>query len=176
MTVHTDFAGKIGVVDHGGLTVEGQSLLRRAVAHALEAPHKVQVPRSAAELAVCNNMVSGGLLLRHQLPDRRVLRGLQRSSVDLPTLKISAGLLQCGGAEETANEIIAKRRISFAHTVLLCIKKLVPLYGSGHSASSNVKNFVGANCITLKSLIRSSAAYLIMRFAAQKDSKNTAGL
>ena len=69
-------------------------------------------------------MIPGSLLLGHQLPDRRILYSLQSGSIDLPVLEIRTGLLQRGRAEKTADKIITKRRIGFAHTVLLCMKKL----------------------------------------------------
>lgn len=83
--------------------------------NAVEAPHKVQMPRGAAELAVCNGMIAGFLLLMHQIDDRLVLDGLQRGGVDLSGLKVQTCLLQLCRAQKAADMIITKGRMFFAY-------------------------------------------------------------
>lgn len=82
---------------------------------AVEAPHKVQMPHGAAELAVRNGVIAGFLLLVHQIHDRLVLDGLQRGGIDLSGLKIQTRLLQLCRAQKAADMVISKGRMFFAH-------------------------------------------------------------
>ena len=95
--------------------MERQALLCAAVAHAVESPHKIKVPRGAAELAVGDDVVSGALLLGDQLPDRLILRRFQLVGANLAVLKVRPRLLQLRRAKKAANVVIAKRGVCFAH-------------------------------------------------------------
>ena len=99
---------EIRVVQHCGLAVEGQARLCRAVADAVEAPHEVKVPCRAPELAVGYHVVARGLLLGDKAAYGLIFGRLQRRGVDSAALKIRARLLECGGAEKTADKIITE--------------------------------------------------------------------
>ena len=120
---HAYLPGKIGVVQHGGFPVEGQTLFRAAVSYAAKAPHEIQMPGGPAEFTVRNDMIPGCLLLGYQSADRVVLCGLQRVSADFTGLKIQTRLLQLCGAEEASDEIITERGVLFAHTLYSFVRE-----------------------------------------------------
>ena len=104
-----DGAREVGVVDLGGLVVEGQAQVGGAVADARKAPHEVEVPGGAAELAVGDGGQSGGLLLGDEVEDALILHLLERGGVDAAGLEGAAGLLQALGAQEAADDVEAVR-------------------------------------------------------------------
>lgn len=115
MRIERHLAGQVGIVDYRRFPVERQTSLGRRMTNAVKAPHKVQMPRGAAELAVCNGMIAGFLLLVHQIHNRLVFDGLQRGGVDLSGLKVQTCLLQLCRAQKAADMIITKGRMFFAH-------------------------------------------------------------
>ena len=115
MRIERHLTGQVGIVDHRSFPVEGQAGLGRRMADAVEAPHKVQMPRGAAELAVRNGVIAGFLLLVHQIDDCLVFDGLQRGGIDLSVLKIQTRLLQLCRAQKAADMVISKGRMFFAH-------------------------------------------------------------
>ena len=116
MGVERDLAGEVGVVEHRGLAVEGKSGLGGTVADAVEAPHKVEVPCRAAELAVGDDVVARGFLLGDEIAYCLVLDGLERFGVYRAVLEICARLLERRGAEKAADIIISEGCI---HILLL---------------------------------------------------------
>ena len=119
MAVYADFSGEVSIIKHRVFTMERQALLRAAVAYTMETPHEIEVPCSAAELAIGDYMVSGSLLLSDQFSDCLILHRLQLIGSNLAALKIRPSLLQLGRAKKAANIVIAKRGISFAHSEML---------------------------------------------------------
>ena len=115
MAVHSHLSGEVGIIKHCVLSMERQPLLRAAVAHAVKAPHEVEVPGGTAEFTVGNYVVSSALLLGNQLTDRLILRCFQLIGSDLAVLKVRPRLLQSGRAKKAANVVIAKRGICFVH-------------------------------------------------------------
>ena len=128
--------GQVGIVDHRRFPVERQTSLGRRMTNAVEAPHKVQMPRGAAELAVCNGMIAGFLLLMHQIDDRLVLDGLQRGGVELRVqqrielLPASAlpGAESCRHDHNERAYVLCSRETLLYIFLLICIFCAKPLY------------------------------------------------
>ena len=59
MIFHRNLSHHVCIVNHGSLCVKGGvSFHRFPVLHALEAPHKIQMPGGSAELTVCDHMIA----------------------------------------------------------------------------------------------------------------------
>ena len=71
--VYRQLAGQIRVINFSSLIMERQAAIGFLMTNALESPHEIQVPSSAAEFAVRNDMIAGGLLLCYKLGDALVL-------------------------------------------------------------------------------------------------------
>ena len=119
MVLAGDGAGHDSGVGRGLLAVELVALARHAVAHAVEPPHEVEVPVAAAELAVGDDVVAGGLLLGHEVADGDVLDGAQLLGGDEAGLAVVTGLLEDVGAQEAAHVVEAEGGVKCAHGCLL---------------------------------------------------------
>ena len=113
-----DGSGHDSGVGRGLLAVELVALARHAVAHAVEPPHEVEVPVAAAELAVGDDVVAGGLLLGHEVADGDVLDGAQLLGGDEAGLAVGAGPLEDVGAQEAAHVVVAEGGVKSAHGCL----------------------------------------------------------
>ena len=101
LTGQSDPAGHKSIIDHRRLSVEGKAGVRFLMADAVESPHKIQMPGSAAELAVSNNMVSGRFLLRHQFGNALILHSFELIGGNGSCFIIGAGLFSVLPDEES---------------------------------------------------------------------------
>lgn len=97
MVMTVQFAGHGGGVGGGDLVMEGDAMRGGDMIHTVEAPHEIEMPPTAAELAVGDDMQAGGLLLGDELGDEPILDGLQAGGVDGARGEIGAGLLSSAG-------------------------------------------------------------------------------
>ena len=105
-----------GTGNHGGvggslLIVEHIARTRGTALNAVEPPHKVEVPITAAELAIGDDLQAGGLLLCHQIANSIVLDGLKPLGIKRACRIGSAGVLYGLRSKKTADDIGAKRRV-----------------------------------------------------------------
>ena len=98
----------------GGLfAMEVIAMIQLYLVDAMEAPHEIQMPVAAAELAVCDGVEAGALLLFDQPGDLFVFHSGQCGAVDRTGLVLCAGLLQCVGTQEAAHKVVTERRLQF---------------------------------------------------------------
>ena len=109
MVLGRERAREPGVVDQGRFAVEADALVGLLMCDALKAPHEVEVPGRAAELAVGDDVIAGRLLLGDELADAVVFDGLELISGDGLLRKLLARFLEPCGAQETADVIEAER-------------------------------------------------------------------
>ena len=105
----SDPAGHKSIIDHRRLSVEGKAGVRFLMADAVESPHKIQMPGSAAELAVSNNMVSGRFLLRHQFGNALILHSFELIGGNGSCFIIGAGLFQFCRTKKAAHVVVTER-------------------------------------------------------------------
>ena len=106
-----DGAGHHGGIGRGLLVVEHIARTRGTAFNAVEPPHKVEVPVTAAELAIGNHLQASGLLLVHQIANGVVLDGLKPLGVKRACRIGSAGILYGPRTKKAADDIGAKRRV-----------------------------------------------------------------
>ena len=109
LTGQSDPAGHKSIIDHRRLSVEGKAGVRFLMADAVESPHKIQMPGSAAELAVSNNMVSGRFLLRHQFGNALILHSFELIGGNGSCFIIGAGLFQFCRTKKAAHVVVTER-------------------------------------------------------------------
>ena len=109
MVLGRERAREPGVVDQGRFAVEADALVGLLMCDALKAPHEIEVPGRAAELAVGDDVIAGRLLLGDELADAVVFDGLELISGDGLLRKLLACFLEPCGAQETADVIEAER-------------------------------------------------------------------
>ena len=106
-----DGAGHHGGIGRGLLVVEHIARTRGTAFNAVESPHKVEVPVTAAKLAISNHLQASGLLLCHQIANGLVLDGLKPLGVKRACRIGSAGVPYGLRTKKTADDIGAKRRV-----------------------------------------------------------------
>ena len=109
----THFNGTVGSL----LTVEEVTVIQFHFLNAVEAPHEVQMPVAAAELAIGDGVEASSLLLLNEAGDLFIFRSGQGGAVDLAGLELSAGVFQVLGAQEAAHKIVTERRFQFSHII-----------------------------------------------------------
>ena len=100
-------------IGRGFLIVELVALAARAALDALQAPHEVEMPVAATELAIGHNLQAGSLLLGDEVANGHIFNGLELGSVDDARIEIGTRLFQHVRTKEAADDIAAKRRIGF---------------------------------------------------------------
>ena len=108
LTGQSDPAGHKSIIDHRRLSVEGKAGVRFLMADAVESHHKYQMPGSAAELAVSNNMVSGRFLLRHQFGNALILHSFELIGGNGSCFIIGAGLFQFCRTKKAAHVVVTE--------------------------------------------------------------------
>ena len=89
--------------------LEGDGPMRGAdLLDASESREEVEVPVAAAQLAVRHGMEAGGLFLRDEVADGRVLGRSERRSGDLAARGGGALLFERRRAQEAADDVIAE--------------------------------------------------------------------
>ena len=106
-----DGAGHHGGIGRGLLVVEHIARTRGTALNAVKAPHKIEVPVTAAELAIGNHLQAGGLLLVHQVANGLILNGLKPLGVKRACRIGSTGVLYGLWTKKAADDIGAKRRV-----------------------------------------------------------------
>ena len=101
----THFNGTVGSL----LTVEEVAVIQFHFLNAVEAPHEVQMPVAAAELAIGDGVITSTLLLLDEAGDFLIFHRGQRSMVDLASLELGTCLFQVLGAQEAAHKVITER-------------------------------------------------------------------
>ena len=114
---------------HGGvggsfLIVEHIARTRGATLDAVEPPHKVEVPVTAAKLAIGNHLQASGLLLVHQVANSLILDGLKPLGIKRACRIGSAGILYGLWTKKAADDISAKRRVRLNRSA----HRYLPLY------------------------------------------------
>ena len=108
MVLGRERARQPGVIDESRLAVEADALVGLLMSDTLEAPHEVEVPGRAAELAVRDDVVAGRLLLGDEFADARVFDGFERLSRDGVLRELLACFFERCGTQETADVIEAE--------------------------------------------------------------------
>ena len=103
------------------LTLEVVAVVQFDFVDASKAPHEVQVPVAAAELAIRDGVVAGALLLFDQQGDLLVFNGGQLVTGDLAGLELGTGIFDGLRAQEAAHKIITERGTQYCHNT-------IPLY------------------------------------------------
>ena len=103
--------GYHGGIGRGLLVVEHIARTRGTAFNAVEPPHKVEVPVTAAKLAIGDDLQTGGLLLCHQIANGIVLDGLKPLGIKRACRIGSAGVLYGLRTKKAADDIGAKRRV-----------------------------------------------------------------
>ena len=103
----------------GLFALEVVAVVQFHLVNALEAPHEVQVPVAAAELAVRDGVEAGALLLFNQQFDLCIFNFGQGSPVNLTGLELGAGVFQGLGAQKAAHKIVTERGTKVCHGNLL---------------------------------------------------------
>ena len=103
------------------LTLEVVAVVQFDFVDASKAPHKVQVPVAAAELAIRDGVVAGALLLFDQQGDLLVFNGGQLVTGDLADLELGTGIFDGLRTQEAAHKIITERGTQCCHNT-------IPLY------------------------------------------------
>ena len=111
MVLTGDPAGHSGGIGRSDLVVERNTMRGGSMIHTVEAPHEIEMPPAATELAIGDDMQARGLLLGHKLGDKPVLDSLQRRGIDGAGGKIGTRLLQLGRTQIGTDHIGAERRI-----------------------------------------------------------------
>ncbi len=88
-----NLACQIGIVDHSRFIMEGKSRFGGRMTDAVEGPHKVQMPGTAAELSVRDHMIADLFDLTDQIRDAFIFDQSQIIAADLPGRLIQPGLL-----------------------------------------------------------------------------------
>ncbi len=111
MVLAGDLARDDGGVCGGLLVVEHVARTRRATLDALQAPHEVEVPVAAAELAVGDDVEAGGLLFGYEVADGLILDDLEPGIIDQARCVVGAGLLEDVRAQKAADDVVAERSV-----------------------------------------------------------------
>ena len=106
-----DLARDDGGVSGGLLVVEHIAGAARAALDTVQAPHEVEVPIAAAELAIGDDVETGGLLLGDEVADGLVFDRREGGVVDDAGGVVRTGLLEDVRAQEAADDVIAERGI-----------------------------------------------------------------
>ena len=104
-----DGAGHHGGIGRRLLIMEHITRTRGTALNAIEAPHKVEVPVTTAELAIGDDLQAGGLLLGHQIANGVVLDGLKTGGVEFARSVVGTGVLHGLRTKKAADDIGAKR-------------------------------------------------------------------
>ena len=89
------------------------ALAARAALDALKAPHEVEVPIAAAELAIGHDLQARSFLLGDEVANGRIFNSLELGCVNDARIEIGACLFQHVRTKKTADDIAAKRRVGF---------------------------------------------------------------
>ena len=100
-------------IGRGFLIVEHIALAARAALNTLKAPHEVEMPIAATEFAIGHNLQARSLLLGDKVANGHVFHGLELGGVDDARIEVGTRLLQHVGTKKAANDIAAKRCISY---------------------------------------------------------------
>ena len=111
MVLAANGAGYHGGVGCGLLVVEHIARTRGTAFNAVEPPHKVEVPVTAAKLAIGNHLQASGLLLVHQVANGLILDGLKAGGVECARSIGGTGVLYGLWTKKAADDIGAKRRV-----------------------------------------------------------------
>ena len=111
MVLAANGAGYHGGVGCGLLVVEHIARTRGTAFNAVEPPHKVEVPVTAAKLAIGNHLQASGLLLVHQVANGLILDGLKAGGVECARSIGDTGVLYGLWTKKAADDIGAKRRV-----------------------------------------------------------------
>ena len=111
MVLAANGTGYHGGIGRGLLIVEHIARTRDATLDAVQPPHKIEVPVTAAKLAIGDDLQAGGLLLCHQIANGIVLDGLKLLGIKRACRIGSAGILYGLRTKKAADDISAKRRV-----------------------------------------------------------------
>ena len=100
-------------IGRGFFVVELVALAARATLDALKAPHEVEVPIAAAELAIGHDLQARSFLLGDEVANGRIFNSLELGCVNDARIEIGACLFQHVRTKKTADDIAAKRRVGF---------------------------------------------------------------
>ena len=106
-----DGAGHHGGIGRRLLIMEHITRTRGTALNVIEAPHKIEVPVAAAELAIGDHLQAGGLLLGHQIANGIVLDGLKPLGIKRARGVGGTGVLHGLRTKKAADDIGAKRRV-----------------------------------------------------------------
>ncbi len=85
------------------------------VAHALETPHKVEMPVGTTEFAVGDYGIACGNLLFHEFADAGVFHLAKFSIGDVTCYPLGAGSLERFGTKETSDIVGTERRMKLVN-------------------------------------------------------------
>ena len=100
-------------IGRGFLIVEHIALAACAALNALKAPHEVEMPIAATKFAIGHNLQARSLLLGNKVANGHVFNSLELGGIDNARIEVGACLFQHVGTKKAADDIAAKRRISY---------------------------------------------------------------
>ena len=73
---NTNFANQIGIIHHGSLPMKWKPCFRLCMTHAINSPHKIQMPGCPSELSIGNHLIAKRLYFPNQLCNGFILNCL----------------------------------------------------------------------------------------------------
>ena len=100
-------------IGRGFFIVEHIALAARTALNALKAPHEVEMPIAATKFAIGHNLQARSLLLGDKVANGHVFHSLELVGINNARVEIGTRLFQHVGTKKAADDIAAKRRISY---------------------------------------------------------------
>ena len=127
MCLCLDFTNQICIVKFCKFRIKLNSVSRVLMLNALKSPHKIKVPESSSELAVCDHMISGFFLLLYQIKNCIILNLCQFFFRNFSFFKISPCFFQCIRSYKASYIVITKWCI-FTHNIALLFSFVLSVF------------------------------------------------